>query len=121
VPWPPTGSCRGTPGGPASARLRPACPVRCHVQPVAAGPAAAVAPGRVAGKINENVPAGWRRAAAHPLALAGDHEFGEPQLAFVTLAAWAAFRERPDRKFLIFLPVVTAGVVLTPVAAADRG
>ena len=37
---------------------------------------------------------------------------GNLQVLFVAFAAWALFRERPDRRFLIFLPVVMAGVVL---------
>jgi drug/metabolite transporter (DMT)-like permease len=37
---------------------------------------------------------------------------GNLQVLFVAFAAWALFGERPERKFLIFLPVVMAGVVL---------
>jgi len=37
---------------------------------------------------------------------------GNLQVLFVAFAAWAAFRERPARAFLIALPVVMAGVVL---------
>jgi drug/metabolite transporter (DMT)-like permease len=37
---------------------------------------------------------------------------GNLQVPFVVVAAWALFRERPDRRFLIVLPVVMAGVVL---------
>src|ERR1700729_34861 len=37
---------------------------------------------------------------------------GNLQVLFVALAAWALFSERPERRFLIFLPVVMAGVVL---------
>jgi drug/metabolite transporter (DMT)-like permease len=37
---------------------------------------------------------------------------GNLQILFVAFAAWALFGERPDRRFLIFLPVVMAGVVL---------
>ena len=37
---------------------------------------------------------------------------GNLQVLFVAFAAWALFRERPDRRFLIFLPVVMVGVVL---------
>lgn len=36
---------------------------------------------------------------------------GNLQVLFVALAAWALFRERPGRRFLIALPVVMAGVV----------
>jgi drug/metabolite transporter (DMT)-like permease len=37
---------------------------------------------------------------------------GNLQILFVAFAAWALFRERPDGRFLIALPVVMAGVVL---------
>jgi drug/metabolite transporter (DMT)-like permease len=37
---------------------------------------------------------------------------GNLQILFVGFAAWAVFRERPDGRFLIALPVVMAGVVL---------
>jgi drug/metabolite transporter (DMT)-like permease len=37
---------------------------------------------------------------------------GNLQVLFVTAAAWALFRERPGRRFLLALPVVLAGVVL---------
>jgi drug/metabolite transporter (DMT)-like permease len=37
---------------------------------------------------------------------------GNLQVLFVAAAAWALFRERPGRRFLIALPVVMAGVVL---------
>jgi len=37
---------------------------------------------------------------------------GNLQVLFVAFAAWALFKERPERKFLIFLPVVMVGVVL---------
>ena len=37
---------------------------------------------------------------------------GNLQVLFVALTAWALFRERPQRRFLIALPVVMAGVVL---------
>jgi len=37
---------------------------------------------------------------------------GNLQVLFVAVAAWALFRERPGRGFLIALPVVMAGVVL---------
>jgi drug/metabolite transporter (DMT)-like permease len=37
---------------------------------------------------------------------------GNLQVVFVAFAAWAVFRERPERRFLIFLPVVMAGVVM---------
>jgi drug/metabolite transporter (DMT)-like permease len=37
---------------------------------------------------------------------------GNLQVLFVALAAWLLFRERPQRGFLIALPVVMAGVVL---------
>jgi drug/metabolite transporter (DMT)-like permease len=37
---------------------------------------------------------------------------GNLQVLFVAAAAWALFRERPARRFLIALPVVMAGVVL---------
>jgi drug/metabolite transporter (DMT)-like permease len=37
---------------------------------------------------------------------------GNLQVLFVAFAAWALFGERPERRFLIFLPVVLAGVVL---------
>jgi drug/metabolite transporter (DMT)-like permease len=37
---------------------------------------------------------------------------GNLQVVFVALAAWALFHERPERRFLIALPVVMTGVVL---------
>jgi drug/metabolite transporter (DMT)-like permease len=37
---------------------------------------------------------------------------GNLQVLFVAFAAWALLRERPERRFLIFLPVVMVGVVL---------
>jgi drug/metabolite transporter (DMT)-like permease len=37
---------------------------------------------------------------------------GNLQVLFVTLAAWAVWRERPGRRVLVALPVVMAGVVL---------
>jgi drug/metabolite transporter (DMT)-like permease len=37
---------------------------------------------------------------------------GNLQVLFVALAAWALFAERPERKFLVALPVVMVGVVL---------
>jgi drug/metabolite transporter (DMT)-like permease len=37
---------------------------------------------------------------------------GNLQILFVAFAAWALFRERPERRFLVFLPVVMAGVVM---------
>ncbi|MGH3156976.1 MAG: DMT family transporter [Streptosporangiaceae bacterium] len=37
---------------------------------------------------------------------------GNLQVLFVALAAWALFKERPQRNFLIALPIVMAGVVL---------
>jgi drug/metabolite transporter (DMT)-like permease len=37
---------------------------------------------------------------------------GNLQVLFVAFAAWALFGERPERRFLIFLPVVLVGVVL---------
>jgi drug/metabolite transporter (DMT)-like permease len=37
---------------------------------------------------------------------------GNLQVLFVAFAAWALFRERPERRFLIFLPVVMMGVVM---------
>jgi drug/metabolite transporter (DMT)-like permease len=37
---------------------------------------------------------------------------GNLQVLFVALAAWLAFGERPQRRFLVALPVVMAGVVL---------
>jgi drug/metabolite transporter (DMT)-like permease len=48
---------------------------------------------------------------------------GNLQVLFVAFAAWAAFRERPTRAFLIALPVVMAGVVLVSglVGSATRG
>jgi drug/metabolite transporter (DMT)-like permease len=48
---------------------------------------------------------------------------GNLQVLFVALAAWALFGERPQRNFLIALPVVMAGVVLVSglVGAAASG
>ena len=37
---------------------------------------------------------------------------GNLQILFVAFAAWALFQERPERRFLVFLPVVMAGVVM---------
>jgi drug/metabolite transporter (DMT)-like permease len=37
---------------------------------------------------------------------------GNLQVLFVAFAAWALFKERPERKFLAFLPVVMVGVVM---------
>jgi drug/metabolite transporter (DMT)-like permease len=37
---------------------------------------------------------------------------GNLQVLFVALAAWALFHERPERRFLVALPVVMTGVVL---------
>ncbi len=37
---------------------------------------------------------------------------GNLQILFVVFAAWALFRERPERKVLVFMPVVLVGVVL---------
>jgi drug/metabolite transporter (DMT)-like permease len=37
---------------------------------------------------------------------------GNLQVLFVALAAWVLLRERPERRFLIALPVVMAGVVM---------
>jgi drug/metabolite transporter (DMT)-like permease len=37
---------------------------------------------------------------------------GNLQVLFVAFVAWAVFRERPERRFLVFLPVVMAGVVM---------
>ncbi len=48
---------------------------------------------------------------------------GNLQVLFVAFTAWALFRERPERRFLVFLPVVLAGVVMVSglVGGADRG
>ena len=48
---------------------------------------------------------------------------GNLQVLFVAFAAWAVFRERPERRFLIFLPVVMAGVVMVSglIGRADGG
>ena len=47
---------------------------------------------------------------------------GNLQVLFVAFAAWALFGERPERRFLIFLPVVMAGVVLVSgMVGGDRG
>jgi drug/metabolite transporter (DMT)-like permease len=48
---------------------------------------------------------------------------GNLQVLFVAFVAWAVFRERPERRFLIFLPVVMAGVVMVSglVGRADAG
>jgi drug/metabolite transporter (DMT)-like permease len=47
---------------------------------------------------------------------------GNLQVLFVAIAAWALFRERPNRRFLIVLPVVMAGVVLVSgMAGGDAG
>jgi drug/metabolite transporter (DMT)-like permease len=47
---------------------------------------------------------------------------GNLQVLFVAIAAWALFRERPQRRFLITLPVVMAGVVLVSgVVGGDEG
>jgi len=37
---------------------------------------------------------------------------GNLQVLFVAFTAWVLFRERPERRFLVFLPVVMAGVVM---------
>ena len=48
---------------------------------------------------------------------------GNLQVLFVVFVAWAVFGERPGRRFLIFLPVVMAGVVMVSglVGRADGG
>ena len=47
---------------------------------------------------------------------------GNLQVLFVALAAWALLRERPERRFLVALPVVMAGVVLVSgLAGAGAG
>ena len=46
---------------------------------------------------------------------------GNLQVLFVAVAAWALFRERPGRGFLIALPVVMAGVVLVSGLAGASG
>jgi drug/metabolite transporter (DMT)-like permease len=48
---------------------------------------------------------------------------GNLQVLFVTAAAWAIFRERPARRFLLALPVVLTGVVLVSglIGATQRG
>jgi drug/metabolite transporter (DMT)-like permease len=46
---------------------------------------------------------------------------GNLQVLFVAIAAWLLFRERPERKFLIVLPVVMAGVVLVSGMAGGGG
>src|SRR5581483_11896673 len=44
---------------------------------------------------------------------------GNLQVLFVAFAAWALFRERPERRFLVFLPVVIVGVVMVSGLAGD--
>jgi len=44
---------------------------------------------------------------------------GNLQVLFVAFAAWALFRERPERRFLVFLPVVMVGVVMVSGLAGD--
>ena len=44
---------------------------------------------------------------------------GNLQVLFVALTAWALLRERPERRFLIALPVVMAGVVMVSGLAGD--
>jgi drug/metabolite transporter (DMT)-like permease len=47
---------------------------------------------------------------------------GNLQVLFVAIAAWAVFRERPQRRFMIMLPVVMAGVVLVSgMVGGDEG
>ena len=46
---------------------------------------------------------------------------GNLQVLFVALAAWALFRERPGRMFLLALPVVVAGVALVSGLADGLG
>ncbi len=47
---------------------------------------------------------------------------GNLQVLFVAIAAWAVFRERPHRRFLVMLPVVMAGVVLVSgMVGGDEG
>jgi drug/metabolite transporter (DMT)-like permease len=47
---------------------------------------------------------------------------GNLQVLFVAIAAWVLFRERPDRKFLIVLPVVMAGVAgVSGMVGGDEG
>jgi drug/metabolite transporter (DMT)-like permease len=47
---------------------------------------------------------------------------GNLQVLFVAIAAWAVFRERPQRRFVIMLPVVMAGVVLVSgMVGGDEG
>jgi drug/metabolite transporter (DMT)-like permease len=47
---------------------------------------------------------------------------GNLQVLFVALAAWALLRERPERRFLVALPVVMVGVVLVSgLAGAGAG
>ena len=47
---------------------------------------------------------------------------GNLQVLFVALAAWALLHERPERRFLVALPVVMAGVVLVSgLAGAGTG
>src|SRR5260370_21263374 len=47
---------------------------------------------------------------------------GNMQVVFIALTAWVLLRERPERRFLIALPVVMAGVALrSRLAAADSG
>ena len=44
---------------------------------------------------------------------------GNLQVLFVALSAWVLLRERPERRFLIALPVVMAGVVMVSGLAGD--
>jgi drug/metabolite transporter (DMT)-like permease len=44
---------------------------------------------------------------------------GNLQVLFVALTAWVLLRERPERRFLIALPVVMAGVVMVSGLAGD--
>jgi drug/metabolite transporter (DMT)-like permease len=47
---------------------------------------------------------------------------GNLGVLFVAIVAWAVFRERPSRRFLIMLPVVMAGVVLVSgMVGGDKG
>ncbi|MHB1988724.1 MAG: DMT family transporter [Acidimicrobiales bacterium] len=46
---------------------------------------------------------------------------GNLQVLFVTLIAWALFRERPRPRFLLALPVVLVGVLLVSGIAGDAG
>src|SRR5215470_14745654 len=44
---------------------------------------------------------------------------GNLQVLFVALTAWVLLRERPERRFLVALPVVMAGVVMVSGLAGD--